>query len=444
MLGWYYFTKIMSRSTSGLTDDRWRQLKEIVVQQREELKKKDMGIERENLEEIGRYLKIPHVLIISGVRRSGKSTLLTQIMSEWYDEQFYYLNFEDERLISFSAESDFDLLYQVFLELYGEQKTFFFDEIQNVSGWERFVRRMYERDNKFVITGSNARLLSRELATHLTGRHLAKEIYPFSFREFLRLNMAEPEENFEYIAEEKAKIAKHLAQYIEDGGFPEYLRYGEKEILHRLFSDIIFRDILVRYGVRETKTFQEIANYLMANVSNTVSYNRLKNSFNLGSVNTVKNYAEYLESSFLIFFVDRFSYSGGVRHASPKKVYCADTGLRNVVSFKFSEDIGRAIENLVFIELKRRSSQTEIYYWKNRGEVDFVIKNGMKVEELIQVCYSINEETEKREVSALVDAMDEFGLAEGLIITDDIEREEEIGGRRIVFMPLWKWLLATP
>ncbi len=121
-----------------------------------------------------------------------------------------------------------------------------------------------------------------------------------------------------------------------------------------------------------------------------------------------------------------------------------DTGLRNAVSFKFSEDIGRAIENLVFIELKRRSSQKEIYYWKNRGEVDFVIKNGMKVEELIQVYYSTNEETEKREVSALVDAMDEFGLAEGLIITDDIEREEEIEGRRIVFMPLWKWLLATP
>ena len=200
-----------------------RQLKEIVVQQREELKKKDRGIERENLEEIGRYLKIPHVLIISGVRRSGKSTLLTQIMSEWYDCQFYYLNFEDERLISFSAEEDFELLYQVFLELYGEQKTFFFDEIQNVSGWERFVRRMYERDNKFVITGSNARLLSRELATHLTGRNLVTEIYPFSFREFLRLNKAEPGENFEYITEERAKIAKHLSSYIEDGGFPEYL-----------------------------------------------------------------------------------------------------------------------------------------------------------------------------------------------------------------------------
>jgi hypothetical protein len=159
-----------------------KQLKEIVIQQRIEIEKKDRGIERDDLKEIERYLKIPHVLIISGVRRSGKSTLLTQIMSEWFDQDYYYISFEDERLISFCAQEDFDVLYQVFLELYGEKKTFFLDEIQNVSGWERFVRRMYEREFKFIITGSNAKLLSFELATHLTGRHLTKEIYPFSFR----------------------------------------------------------------------------------------------------------------------------------------------------------------------------------------------------------------------------------------------------------------------
>jgi predicted AAA+ superfamily ATPase len=163
-----------------------RQLKEIVVQQREEINEKDRGIAREGLDGIRNYLKIPHAVIISGVRRSGKSTLLTQIISRWFGEQFYYLNFEDERLISFSAEENFERLYQVFLELFGAQRTFFLDEIQNVPGWERFVRRMYERGFKFFITGSNARLLSGELATHLTGRHLMKEIYPFSFREFLR------------------------------------------------------------------------------------------------------------------------------------------------------------------------------------------------------------------------------------------------------------------
>jgi len=419
-----------------------RQLKEIVVQQREELKEKDRGIERESLGEIRKYLKIPHVVIISGVRRSGKSTLLTQIISQWFDENFYYLNFEDERLISFSVEEDFNKLYQAFLELYGEQRTFFLDEIQNVRGWERFVRRMYERGFKFFITGSNARLLSRELATHLTGRHLMMEIYPFSFREFLRFKKIGLKENFEYITEEQVKIKKYLAQYIEDGGFPEYLKYGEKDILRRLFSDVIFRDILVRYGVRETKTFQEIASYLLANVSNTISYNRLKNIFNLGSVNTVKKYTEYLENSFLMFFVNQFSYSGGKQLISPKKVYCIDPGLRNAVSFKFSAGTGRAIENLVFIELKRRSSDsTEIYYWKNKGEVDFVIKVGLRVKELIQVCYSMDENTEEREVRSLIKAMDEFKLEEGLVITEDLDKEEEVDDKKIMYKPLWKWLL---
>jgi predicted AAA+ superfamily ATPase len=419
-----------------------RQLKEIIVQQREELKEKDRGIERESLGEIRKYLKIPHVVIISGVRRSGKSTLLTQIISEWFDDKFYYLNFEDERVISFSAEEDFDRLYQVFLELYGEQRTFFLDEIQNVQGWERFVRRMYERGFKFFITGSNARLLSRELATHLTGRHLMEEIYPFSFSEFLRFKKIGLKENFEYITEERAKVMKNLAQYIEEGGFPEYLKYVEKDILRRLFSDVIFRDILVRYGVRETKTFQEIANYLLANVSNTISYNRLKNIFHLGSVNTVKNYTEYLENSFLMFFVNQFSYSGSKQLISPKKVYCIDTGLRNAVSFKFSADIGRAIENLVFIELKRRSSDsTEIYYWKNKGEVDFVIKVGLRVKELIQVCYSMDEKTEEREVRSLIKAMDEFKLKKGLVITEDLDKEVEVDNRKIMYKPLWLWLL---
>ena len=299
---------------------------------------------------------------------------------------------------------------------------------------------MYEREFKFIITGSNAKLLSFELATHLTGRHLTKEIYPFSFREFLKFKGFELKENFEYIIEERVKVMKNLSQYIENGGFPEYLKISEKETLHRLFSDIIFRDILVRYGIRETKTFQEIANYLMENISNTISYNRIKNIFNLGSMNTVKNYTEYLENSFLLFFVDRFSYSGGVRKASPKKVYSIDTGLRNVVSFRFSDDIGRAIENLVFLELKRRLD-VEIYYWKNKGEVDFVIKKGLRVCELIQVCYFPGKETKKREIRSLLEAMDEFALKEGLIITEDDDKELEVDGRKIIFKPLWKWLL---
>ncbi|MDP2754130.1 MAG: ATP-binding protein, partial [Nitrospirota bacterium] len=289
-------------------------------------------------------------------------------------------------------------------------------------------------------TGSNARLLSWELATHLTGRHLTKEIYPFSFTEFLEFNNIKLEKNMEYLPEERARIKKALLQYITEGGFPEYLKYKEKDVLHRLYSDIIFRDIIVRYGIREVKAFQEIAGHLMSNISNTITYNRLKNVFNLGSVATAKNFTEYLENGFLLFFVNQFSYSKGVQSASPKKVYCIDAGLRNTVSFRFSEDTGRLVENMVFLELKRRGK--DVYYWKSKGEVDFLIREGLHVKELIQVCWSLEDE-EKRsaEVKALVEAMREFDIKEGVVINEDIDDEEIVDGRKIVYMPLWKWML---
>ncbi|VVB93601.1 AAA domain protein [uncultured archaeon] len=418
-----------------------RLLKEIVVQQKTELGKKEKGLERDSLREIEKYLKLPHAVVIIGVRRCGKSTLLTQIMAKHFREDFYYLNFEDERLIQFSATDDFNNLYQVYLELYGKYKTFFFDEIQNIEGWERFVRRMSDSGFKFFITGSNAKLLGRELATHLTGRHLTREIYPFSFTEFLGFNDVTVGKNLEYLTEERAMIKKALFQYIENGGFPEYLKYKEKDVLHRLYSDIIFRDIVVRYGIREVKTFQEIAGFLMSNISNTISYNKLKNVFALGSVNTAKNFTEYLETSFLVFFVNQFSYSKGLQSSSPKKVYCIDTGLRNTVSFRSTPDTGRLVENIVYLELKRRGK--EIYYWKGKGEVDFLLKEGLEIRELIQVCWNADDEdTKSREVKALIEAMKEFNFKKnGLIITDDFDSEEISDGKKIIFMPLWKWLL---
>jgi predicted AAA+ superfamily ATPase len=417
-----------------------RQLKEIIFQQKTEIEKKDRGIERKALAHIEKYLKLPHAVVITGVRRCGKSTILSQIMAKHMKDDYYYLNFEDERLIQFSAAHDFDSLYQSFLELYGKHQTFFFDEIQNIQGWERFVSRMIDSGFKFFITGSNARLLSRELATHLTGRHMTVEIYPFSFREFLDLNKVSIEKNMEYLTEERANIKNWLIKYIQDGGFPEYLKYGEKDVLSRLYSDIIFRDIIVRHGIREVKAFQEISGFLMSNISNRISYNRIKDVFDLGSTNTVKNFTEYLENSFLIFFVNQFSYSKGIQAASPKKVYCIDTGLRNIASFRFSEDTGRLVENMVFLELKRRGK--EIYYWSGKGEVDFVIKEGLHVNELIQVCWNIYDGDKKNaELKGLIEAMDEFNLKTGLIITEDSDLEENIGEKKIKYIPLWKWLL---
>jgi predicted AAA+ superfamily ATPase len=417
-----------------------QQLKEIIFQQKTELEKKDRGIERKSLVHIEKYLKLPHAVVITGVRRCGKSTILAQIMTKHMKNDFYYLNFEDERLIQFSAADDFDSLYQSFLELYGKHQTFFFDEIQNIQGWERFVSRMIDSGFKFFITGSNARLLSRELATHLTGRHMTVEIYPFSFREFLEFNKVSLEKNMEYLTEERANIKTWLIKYIQDGGFPEYLKYREKDVLSRLYSDIIFRDIIVRHGIREVKAFQEISGFLTSNISNRISYNRIKDVFDLGSTNTVKNFTEYLENSFLIFFVNQFSFSKGIQAASPKKVYCIDTGLRNIVSFRFSEDTGRLVENMVFLELKRRGK--EIYYWSGKGEVDFVIKEGLHVNELIQVCWNIYDEDKKNaELKGLIEAMDEFNLKTGLMVTEDSDIEENIGDKKIKYMPMWKWLL---
>ncbi|MBU4077240.1 MAG: ATP-binding protein [Euryarchaeota archaeon] len=417
-----------------------QQLKEIIFQQKTELEKKDRGIERKSLAHIEKYLKLPHAVVITGVRRCGKSTILAQIMAKHMKDDYYYLNFEDERLIQFSAAEDFDILYQSFLELYGKHQTFFFDEIQNIKGWERFVSRMIDTGFKFFITGSNARLLSRELATHLTGRHMTVEIYPFSFREFLDFKKVRIKKNMEYLTEDRANVKNYLLKYIQDGGFPEYLKYGEKDVLSRLYSDIIFRDIIVRHGIREVKAFQEISGFLMSNISNRISYNRIKDVFDLGSTNTVKNFTEYLENSFLIFFVNQFSYSKGIQAASPKKVYCIDTGLRNIASFRFSEDTGRLVENVVFLELKRKGM--EIYYWSGKGEVDFVIKEGLHVNELIQVCWNIYDGDKKNaELKGLIEAMDEFDLKTGLMITEDSDLEENIGDKKIKYIPLWKWLL---
>lgn len=418
-------------------------LRSIVVQQRKELLEKSAGMGREMLEKAEKYLSLPHAIVITGVRRCGKSVFLRQLMRRHFEGGFYYLNFDDERFASFDAKEDFDRLYGIFLEFYGEQKIFFFDEIQNVPGWERFVGRMQEKGFKFIITGSNARLLSRELATHLTGRHVSVGMYPFSFAEFLKFAGVGPAKDFEHLPEESSKLRKRLSEYVEEGGFPEYLKFREKDILRMLYNDIVFRDIIVRYKIRETRAFLEIADYLLSNIGSPVTYNRIKSLFGLGSPNTAKNFVEYLESSFLMFFVSQFSYSKSAQAASPKKVYCVDTGLRNAVAYRISDDWGKLAENVVFVELKRRGG--EVYYWKgpSGGEVDFVVKKGLKVEGLIQVCWDVeNHETKRRETSSLLAAMKGFRLKSGLVITGDFEGDEAVGGKKIVYVPLWKWLLG--
>jgi len=376
------------------------------------------------------------------VRRCGKSTLLNQVISDHYKDGVYYLNFEDERLVDFTVE-DFNDLYEVFLELYGEKKVFFFDEIQNIPKWEMFVRRMQGKGCKFFITGSNASLLSKELGTKLSGRNINIELFPFSFREFLSFKGVQPSKNGLFLTVERAALKKHFSEYLQHGGMPEYLKYQDQILLKRVYEDILYRDIVARYGIKQVKPLRELGLYLLSNIGGTFSYNNLKKVLGLGSMNTIKSFADYLENSYLIFLISKFSYSLKEQFVALKKIYCIDNGLAESIAFQFSKNKGKFLENLVFLELKRTGA--EIYYYKttNNLEVDFLVKTGKKDMKLIQVADNLDtDKTRQIEINSLARAMEELKQKEALILTDDTEDDLKIEGKRIKAMPFYKWLLG--
>jgi predicted AAA+ superfamily ATPase len=417
-------------------------LKEIVLEQEKDRQDIDAGIPRAALSIASRHATLPHAVVVSGVRRSGKSTLLNQIISDLYKKGVYYFNFEDERLVDFDVD-DFNHLYEVFLELYGDKKIFFFDEVQNVPQWEVFVRRMQGKGCKFFITGSNASLLSKELGTKLTGRNVNVELFPFSFREFLSFKGFHLSKNGLSLTSERAAIKKYFAEYLKYGGMPEYLKYQDTTLLKRLYEDILYRDIVARYGIKQVKPLRELGLYLLSNIGGTFSYNNLKNVLGLGSMNTIKRYADFMENSYLIFLVSKFSYSLKQQFVSLKKIYCIDNGLSEAVAFQFSKNKGKFLENLVFLELRRKFQ--EIYYYKttNNLEVDFLFKSGKNDLKLIQVADNLdNEKTRQRELNALEKAMDELKLKTALILTEDTEEEIVLKGKVLMVKPIYKWLLG--
>lgn len=416
-------------------------LKEIIIEQTEALKKRNKGIERLKLEEVKQYIEIPHTVIIAGIRRVGKSTLLLQIMNKFYKNDCYYLNFEDERFIDFTSQ-DFNTLYEIFVETMGEKKVFFLDEIQNIPSWENFVRRMQDRGFKFFITGSNAALLSKELGTKLTGRYVLIELLPFSFKECLSFQEIYFDKNSLFQASERAKLKNIFNLYLEKGGMPEYLQYQKKELLVRLYEDILYRDIIARYEIKEIKALRELALYLLSNLSNLFTYNNLKKITELGSANTAKSYVEYLENSFVIFSVNLFSFSLKKQFYAPRKVYCIDNGLANSISFKFSENRGKFLENLVYLELRRQKKEVYYYKTKNNLEIDFLIKEKNAPAALIQVAQKLDDaKTKAREIKSLLVALGELNLNNGLILTEDEEGLIERDGKIINILPVYKWLL---
>jgi predicted AAA+ superfamily ATPase len=394
-------------------------INQVIETQKANLAQKDPGLKRDALDTLPDLSAF--ALIVSGIRRCGKSTLLFQLLKERYPDALY-LNFEDPRLYEFGP-TDFARLDESIKA--SRSNVLFFDEIQIIPEWERYARQKLDEDYKLVITGSNASLLSRELGTRLTGRHITKELFPFSYHEFCA---------FKGLSYDKSS----LLSYLELGGFPEYLKQGIPEILNQLFEDILIRDIAVRYGVRDVKTLQRLAFYLLSNVSKLITGNRLKTLFEIGSTSTAMEYLSHLEYSYLLQFVPKFSYSLRKQIANPRKVYAIDTGLINVNSGSFTEDNGRKFENLVYLHLRQK--HREIYYFAEKNECDFVITNNGKLVEAVQVCFELNPDNINRELDGVVEALTFFNADEGFIVTLDQTDRLEKSGKVVHVVPAHQYL----
>lgn len=406
-------------------------IEEVYLDQNKDITLKPGTIKRDI--DLEKAIKTEQIVVISGVRRSGKSTLLKQMMQ--YYESYSYFNFDDERLINFDI-ADFQELLLI-IKKYNQSKVVFFDEIQNVVFWERFIRRIFDEGYKIFITGSNAKLLSSEFSTHLTGRYILIEMYPFSFKEILRFHKVD---YTKMDSEVKSRILNLFDMYLEKGGFPDYIRYQDDEFLKRIYEDIIYKDLIVRYQIRNIKQFKKLAQYLFTNVASEISYNSLKNILGIRSANTVNEYIAFLEESWLLFELYKYDFSLKKQYISNKKIYNIDNGIRNTISFRFSEDRGKLLENLVFLELKRRQKEIWYYKTKNHREVDFLYYENRHFV-LIQVAFDIsNPQTLKRELKALDEASTELKEVKKFILTyDDESSIPDTAG--ITVKPVWKWLL---
>ena len=407
------------------------QLEELVLTQKELFLSRDPGIPRETPTE--RFIKTDAIVVITGIRRCGKSTLMRQLSAQYSD--FLYINFDDDRLMDFSV-SDFPALMLVFEKTTPGIKVLFIDEIQNVPGWERFIRRIHDEGYKVFLTGSNANLLSAELGTHLTGRYTKITLYPFSFRECLLFRSIDTARITE---KKKAAILAEFDRYLTGGGFPEFLKYGDTEYLKRCYDDILFRDIISRFKIREVKGFRQLAHYLFTNTANAATYNALKNTLGFKSVVSVRDYVGFLEEAYLIFEIFRYDFSKKKQYVNEKKLYCIDTGMRNAVAFRFSDDKGRILENLVLIELLRRGKS--VYFFKNPKECDFITEDKGKITGAIQVCYELTRENRDRELGGIAGAMTMHNLTAGLILTYHQEETITLGNAVIQVLPVWKWLI---
>lgn len=412
-------------------------LKQIILEQQEILHAQNKRyVQRYIADE---WLQTSEILIISGIRRCGKSVLMQQIRDRLVEKDFFF-NFDDERLANFKLD-DFQKLQECFVELFGEQHTYYFDEIQNIEGWERFVRRLYNAGNKIVITGSNARMLSRELGTHLTGRYIQVEIYPFSFQEYLAMNEIPVNAKTLYTTTGRATMVKSFVKYMECGGFPKFLQDGSVSYLTSLYESIIYRDILTRNGLTNEKEMLELMFYLASNATKRVTYSSLGKVVGIQHPDTIKNYLEYIQQTYLISQLFRYDPSVKKQMMSPKKIYFVDNAIIKRIGFNATENNGVFLENLVFIELKRRG--WDVYYYADKKECDFIVRKGLHISDAYQVTLKMDSpQTREREIAGVREAMQAYSLSKGYILT--FEGKETItfdDGTIVEVVPVWEWIL---
>lgn len=411
-----------------------------VVEEQHKIKLPKDFVKRDAYQKLLKYSQFSEIVVITGLRRVGKSTLLQQLRSE-SQESDYFINFDDDRLVHFELK-DFQVLLELFIELYGVQKTFYFDEIQNIEGWERFVRRLHDQGHKIYVTGSNATLFSQELGTRLTGRYFQLELYPYSFSELLRHRFPILEIENIITTEDRGLAAGALGQYRLRGGIPPYVHSEEKEVLHSLYESVLYRDIITRYKLQSDRAIKELVYYFASNVGKEFSYSGLAKLIGLGSATTVSDYCHYLSMSYLCYTVSWFDHSLAKQQRHNKKCYFIDHAMARVLGFRSTEDKGRLLENLVYIELRRRGG--EIYFHKERVECDFLVRRQGKVCEAYQVCLDLQDPaTREREIRGLLEALEIHQLNSGVILTESLEETLEMEVNEhlvsIMILPIWKW-----
>jgi len=404
------------------------EIQDISANQKSSLERQEQGLIRHFLPELPDIQS--HALVICGIRRCGKSTLLRQFVQK-INRPFFYLNFDDIKLASFS-HADYGLLDKAIND--SGASLIFFDEIQSAERWELYVRKKLDEGFQVAITGSNASLLSRELGSRLTGRHLSKELFPFTYNEFCDFT-------------ETPADANSFADYLEKGGFPEYLKTGNMNLLSQLEEDILYRDIAVRYGVRDAVSLRRLFVYLLSNPAQLFSPSKLTSVAGVKSPTTVLEYISFFETSYLLHLLPRFAWSVKAQNLSPKKVYIADSGLIKAGAASFSGNLGALLENCVFniFRVKTRSSGLSsdfgiFYFSGNSGnECDFII-SPQNNPSCFQVCWELTVDNQDREINGLLEAMDFFNLNYGTILTFDTEDIIQTAGKKIDVIPVWKYL----